>query len=77
MQAQREKMFLYYTMRWVKMRVSCVFLAFFSHFAHVFAHKACLNTNPMHGVIWALVLGYNKPNHKKNHNYITYSEVVV
>ena len=25
---QREKMFLYYTMRWVKTQASCIFLAF-------------------------------------------------
>ena len=29
---QHEKMFLYYTIRWVKTRASCIFLAFFSRF---------------------------------------------
>ena len=33
--AQRETMFLYYTMRWVKTRVSCVLVAFWSRFGHV------------------------------------------
>ena len=37
--AKREKMFLYYTMRWVTTRASCVFLAFYSRFARVFVHK--------------------------------------
>ena len=40
--AQRETMFLYYTMRWVKTRVSCVFLAFLF-----------TNANQKHSVIGA------------------------
>ena len=47
--ARREKMFLYYTIRWVKTQTSCVFLAFFWHFL------AFLLTNltKTHSVIWA------------------------
>ena len=33
--AQRETMFLYYTMGWVKTRVSCVLVAFWSRFGRV------------------------------------------
>ena len=36
MRAQRETMYLYYTMRWVKTQVSCLFLAFYSRFSRVF-----------------------------------------
>ena len=56
--AQRETMFLYYTMRWVKTRVSCVLVAFWSRFGRVlvmfwsrFGHKHCQNANPTHSVI--------------------------
>ena len=49
--AQREKMFLYYTMRWAKSRVSCVLVAFWSRFAH----KHYQNSNPLYSVIWPLV----------------------
>ena len=52
-QAQREKMFLYFTMRWAKTQVSCGFLAFCS----CFAHKPYQNANPTHNVIWALLCG--------------------
>ena len=56
--AQRETMFLYYTMRWVKMRISCVLVAFWSRFGRVLVvfwsrigHKHCQNANPTHSVI--------------------------
>ena len=56
--AQRETMFLYYTMRWVKTRGSCVLVAFWSRFGRVlvafwsrFGHKHCQNANPTHSVI--------------------------
>ena len=42
--AQREKMFLYYTMRWPKTRVSRVLLVFCSRFVH----KLYQNANPTH-----------------------------
>ena len=55
---QRGTMFLYYTMRWVKTRVSCVLVTFWSRFGHVlvvfwsrFGHKHCQNANPTHSVI--------------------------
>ena len=65
MRAQRETMFLYYTMRWVKTRVSCVLVAFWSRFGRIlvafgrvlvmfwsrFGHKHCQNANPTHSVI--------------------------
>ena len=47
--AQREKMFLYYTMRWAKN--SSQLLAFSLRFAH----KPYQNANPKHSVLWALV----------------------
>ena len=50
-QAQREKRFLYYIMRWAKTRVSCVLLAFCLRFAH----KTYQNANPTHSVIWPYV----------------------
>ena len=63
--AQRETMFLYYTMRWVKTRVSCVLVVFWSRFGRVlvafwsrFGHKHCQNANPTHSVIRPLVLKY-------------------
>ena len=48
----REK---YYTIRWVKTRASCVFLAFFPHLSRVFADKPYKNGNPMHSVLWYLI----------------------
>ena len=44
---KRETMYLYYTMRWVKSRVSCVFLAFYSRFTRVllaFYSRFCSQT---------------------------------
>ena len=45
-------------MRWVKTRVSCVLVAFWSRFGRVlvafwsrFGHKHCQNANPTHSVI--------------------------
>ena len=61
---KREKVFLYYTMRWAKTRVShcfahallafclrfaCVLLAFCLHLTH----KLYQNANPTHSIIWA------------------------
>ena len=46
--AQRQTMFLYYTMRWVKTRISCVLVVFWMRFGH----KHCQNANPTHSVIW-------------------------
>ena len=51
---------LYYTMHWVKTRVSCVFLAFFSRFSHVFIAFLFTNANQKHSVIGALVIVYKE-----------------
>ena len=49
---QRENIFLYYTMCWVKLRARCVCSRVL---AHVWSHKPYQNTNPTHSVIWALM----------------------
>ena len=57
--AQREKMFLYYTMRWVKhssqLRFSHVLLAFYSRFTRVLLAFLFTNANQKHSVIGASV----------------------
>ena len=55
--AQRETMFLYYTVRWVKTRVSCVLVAFWSRFGRVL-----VAIWSRFGPLWSQTLPKRKPN---------------